>query len=224
MIFTEGPFFVLFLLTVLVFLVASPRQRKLTPHRRELDLLRLVGLALHRVALDVFPRRLRLCVARRSTKYPARARGRTDGGRRDERVRESGDSLLLQVPRLRGRESQLHLHGVGTQLRLAGAGDHSSGGNLLLHLPVDELHDRRVSRGAGSQYELHRRAALRVLLPAARRGPDRARFPAPAPGRGRSGIALGSTALRIDPLHGRLLQEAHHRRQCGPDRQSRLRE
>ena len=61
---------------------------------------------------------------------------------------------------------------------------HPAGGDLVLHLPDHELHDRHLPRRDRAHGGFHPLRGLRELLPAARRGADRAGAPPAAAIRG----------------------------------------
>ena len=71
------------------------------------------------------------------------------------------------------------------------AGDRPAGRDQLLHLPDDELHDRRVPSSAAAHEVARGLRALRRLLPAARRRADRSRAPVPSAARGGAALRAG---------------------------------
>src|SRR5438094_6938398 len=87
-------------------------------------------------------------------------------------VRESGSLGFLQVLYLFYLFS-VRFSGVDW---LTGEREHaqhySAGWYQLLHLSLDELHDRRVSSKAASHLEFYRSCVVRELFPAAGRGTD----------------------------------------------------
>ncbi len=64
-----------------------------------------------------------------------------------------------------------------------------AGRHLVLHVPGDELHDRRLSRRAARPPQPARRRGVRVVLPAPGRRPDSAGLVPAAAGRGRRGAS-----------------------------------
>ena len=65
----------------------------------------------------------------------------------------------------------------------AGAAHPAAGRHLVLHVPGDELHDRRVSRRAARAPQPARRRRLRLVLSSPRRRSDSARVVSAAAGR-----------------------------------------
>ena len=104
------------------------------------------------------------------TREPARAQG---AAARLGRLLP-GRSLGLQVLQLRGRLVR-DGDGLGRAPRLADApAPRAAVRHLVLHVRDDELHDRRLPPRDPAGRSLPRLPALRLLLPAPRRGADRA--------------------------------------------------
>ncbi|CAA9332689.1 MAG: Probable poly(beta-D-mannuronate) O-acetylase, partial [uncultured Gemmatimonadaceae bacterium] len=116
-------------------------------------------------------------------------RDRLVGGAEDRRHRRAGPApalharlgrgqpraaRLLQVRRLRAGELPAGARGGGGAVRPARARHRAPGGHLVLHVPDDVVHARRVPGARAAGVELPGLRALRDLLPAARRGADRA--------------------------------------------------
>ena len=92
-----------------------------------------------------------------------------------EHRRQPGLAGRLQVFRFLRRQRRRRRRGD----RLEHSADRVAAGparrHLVLHVPVDELHDRRVSRARAGAEEFHRRRGVRVLLPAPGGRSDHAR-------------------------------------------------
>ena len=135
-----------------------------------------------------------------------------------------GLPVLLQVLQLRAGHLQPGRRGDGLvvgHVQRRGPG-YAAPGNQLLHVPVDELHHRRVSRRGGGHAQPDRFRLLHHRLPAPRGRPD---HPLPRPGHagGRAHRVAGDVRLR-DPAvlagHG---QEGADRQHRGPGGRQDLR-
>ena len=101
--------------------------------------------------------------------------------------------------------------------------DRPAGRHLVLHVPGDELHDRRLPRRAARAAEPARRRGVRLVLPAPGRRADRARLEPAAAGRSARAASRSTRRDRLPADLLGLLQEAGHRRQRRRDRQQGVR-
>ena len=99
---------------------------------------------------------------------------RATGRRHRVGLHQPGAARLFQVLQL--RRGELRHAADRTRARRAasraGLPDHAAARHQLLHLPIDELHDRRLPWTRRSAAELHRLRLLCLDVPAARGGTD----------------------------------------------------
>ena len=185
--------------------LGAPERRPRDADPGEPRLLRLVEPGLRAVAPPQHGRRFRLRLVDRAqpagcerlpgpaSALPARRRARSGPAarRRGFGDREPRRPRVLQVRELRARQLERRRRDArrgGARGRRVPAG-RAPARNQLLHLPIDELHDRRVPRARARDHALRRLRLLCVALHAARRRPDpallggcrSARRPAPGP-------------------------------------------
>src|SRR4029453_9677992 len=145
------------------------------PPRRQLLLLRGVGLALPVPAAVLHRARLRLRPRHRLERLSAAPEGVPDR----QRHRQPHAAGVLQVLQLLPRFAPNPAGSAGPLRRGAPPPHHPAGGDLLLHVPGDVLHHRRLSARDPRHAPLPRLRPLRGVLPPHGGGPDHAGILAP---------------------------------------------
>ena len=160
-IFHSLDFVVFFLVVVARLLAAAAPRPERAAARRQLLLLRLRPSLVPDPDRHVHGRRL---LRRARHGAVAGAQARVPG--RQHRL-ELRDARLLQVLQLLRRQRRRGARrALGLHAQSAGAARDPAGRHLVLHLPGDELHDRRLPRRAARAAQPARRRGVHLVLPA----------------------------------------------------------
>src|SRR5436190_20946215 len=141
----------------------------------------------------------------------------------DQHLLEFRHARVLQILQLFCRERARGAAGGGPERLAAGSPRPAAGWHLVLYVPGDELHDRRVSRRAARAPKSARCRRVHFLLSPPRRRTDPACLVSPAPGREAPFfLDRGGSHRTAEDLLG-VFQETGHRRQRRRDCQQGVR-